>query len=223
MTESKQAPREFYVWPKRKGEFFGSILSIEDFESAINPHCKELSFKAIEYSAYETEKQKVEQLKAELDKAHASWDRDVRALETITVNLRDELDKANERIETLVNVSESLRILKEQFKSENECIHFKLESYVTEFTKQSEALKVLKDMGEFYANKNNWNDRWFESPDGNEDNDGDIYDIINLDDVDIEKDNSMGESWIGHYSYGGKRAREALSKCNEILAVKNVE
>lgn len=68
MSESKQAPREFYVWPKRKGEFFGSILSIEDFESAINPHCRELSFKAIEYSAYESEKQKVTELVIQLKK-----------------------------------------------------------------------------------------------------------------------------------------------------------
>lgn len=67
MSENK--PRIFYVWPKRKGEFFGSILAVEDFESAINPECKQNSFLAIEHSAYLAEKEKNEKLGSELAQA----------------------------------------------------------------------------------------------------------------------------------------------------------
>lgn len=46
-------PRIFYVWPKRKGEIFGSVLACYDFENTVNDDCKENSFKVIEYFAYE--------------------------------------------------------------------------------------------------------------------------------------------------------------------------
>ena len=69
-------PREFWVWPKYENSFFGEILSNEDYESAINPHCLKLSFKVIEYSAYQKLQKENEILREALE-FYADGDGDV--------------------------------------------------------------------------------------------------------------------------------------------------
>lgn len=74
-----------------------------------------------------------------------------------------------------------------------------------------EKLEVAVEALEFYANKKNWDDRWIDNEDGEDG--GDIYDVILREDVDIETDKTdLDKSWVGHYSHGGKKARETLQK-----------
>lgn len=68
-------------------------------------------------------------------------------------------------------------------------------------------LKAMREALEFYANKNNWTDRWVEYSD---DNCGDVFDVIDLSDVDIEKCNE--EQGGTYLTYGGKRARKLLEE-----------
>lgn len=86
------------------------------------------------------------------------------------------------------------------------------------FDRQEKIITLLEQSNEFYASKNNWNDRWFESPDGNEDNDGDIFDVIDLQDVEIGTKENRPEdcSYIGHYTYGGKLARQIKAQVEAI-------
>jgi len=65
-------------------------------------------------------------------------------------------------------------------------------------------LKIAEEALEFYANKSNWEDRWV-CFNGEDDREGDVYDVITEDDVDILEDDD------GPYmDRGGKRARKAL-------------
>lgn len=68
-------------------------------------------------------------------------------------------------------------------------------------------LKAMREVVKFYADKNNWADRWVEYSD---DNCGDVFDVIDLSDVDIEKcDEEQGGTYL---TYGGKRARKLLEE-----------
>jgi hypothetical protein len=74
------------------------------------------------------------------------------------------------------------------------------------------AVKAIR----FYADRKNWNDRAYESPDGNSDNDGDIFDVIDIEDVEIAVDDKHNdESYIGHYTFGGKLARATLKQLTQ--------
>lgn len=53
LEQETPEPRIFYVWPKHKDSFFGQTISEYDYQTAINEHCKDHSFKVIEYYAYE--------------------------------------------------------------------------------------------------------------------------------------------------------------------------
>lgn len=79
-----------------------------------------------------------------------------------------------------------------------------------ENTKLREQLRIAKDALGFYADKNNWAERWRDSVD--EESCGDVNDIIVESDIDLE-DEGSGPVW----TYGGKRARETMK---EIEAVK---
>lgn len=59
---------------------------------------------------------------------------------------------------------------------------------------------------EFYADKENWDERW-DCGGGDEDQEGDVNDLINRDDVEVET-NENGS----FFTYGGVRAREVLQK-----------
>lgn len=82
--------------------------------------------------------------------------------------------------------------------------------------KAEEREKRLVEALEFYANKKNWDDRYIEE--GDQDSGGDIYDVIDRSDVDTAtKDDLQGfdETWIGHWTIGGKKARDALAAHRE--------
>lgn len=84
--------------------------------------------------------------------------------------------------------------------------------------KLKKKVEVLSEALKFYADKKSWNDRWYESEDGNEDNSGDIFDVVSIEDVDIqtEENRLADESFNGHYTFGGKRARQALTEAENI-------
>ena len=73
-----------------------------------------------------------------------------------------------------------------------------------------ERISALESALSFYADKNNWDDRWVES--GGEGREGDVYDVINSSDVDIEED---GEG--PYQTHGGRRAREVLARIQSVL------
>ena len=63
--------------------------------------------------------------------------------------------------------------------------------------------RIMREALEFYADKKNWDERWKSSCD--EECEGDVSDVIDEQDVDVE-DLGCGPVW----TYGGKRARECL-------------
>ena len=65
--------RTFWIWPKRKGEIFGSIISNEDFEVAINEHCLENSFQVTELAALEACQKRLDEAVGLLKDAKNNW------------------------------------------------------------------------------------------------------------------------------------------------------
>lgn len=69
----------------------------------------------------------------------------------------------------------------------------------------------LQKSNEFYADKNNWDERWFENMGG--DSSGDINDQIVFIDVDTEND----DDGKPYYTFGGRIARQAQNQINKII------
>lgn len=79
---------------------------------------------------------------------------------------------------------------------------------ISEIAKLKEANKVLRDAVEFYADFNKWSDSFYQLSDGfNPRGDIDINDLS-----EIINDNT--------HKFGGKKAREALSRVEALLGDK---
>lgn len=91
---------------------------------------------------------------------------------------------------------------------ENEKLRYEIDGCTAMFEQLQQENKIMRDALEFYADINNWDEIWVDSPDGNDDNSGDCSCRIDFEDVEIKTDDDGSI----YYSCGGKRAREALAK-----------
>jgi hypothetical protein len=84
------------------------------------------------------------------------------------------------------------------------------EGYEEQLTAARAEVGELREALKFYAIKDNWQDRWV---DYDNENGGDVFDVINVLDVDVE---NIGEEGEPCYTYGGKRARAALAQVEKL-------
>ena len=80
-------------------------------------------------------------------------------------------------------------------------------------------IEQIKKALKFYADKNNWDEIWLDSEDGNDDNSGDCSCRIDLTDVELKKDN---DGTI-YYSVAGHKARQTLASIEQKLKQINGE
>lgn len=201
MSEVK--PREFWTNPDSRG-----YLNIQETCPVDYPKTMHL----IEHSAYE----KLQARLLEYDGKTYSENEEIKKLKSDAFEDTKKLYAQSQEIEKLKAenaelIADSAKVIM-SLKGDNEALRNNLKqcledrfNYMDQITKLTHQRDTLKKCAEFYADKENWDERWVEGINGDDDYAGDVSDVITNDDVDVEDDEG-GMYWTN----GGKTARKAL-------------